>query len=154
MSDRGSAIMKSVPSKLPLAIHVYCALHLCRNLEDKRIPRRFTYLFWAARNADSLYAHEVAMEKMKEQCPKMFEYMSKIDGVWAIHSLIRDDIPIYEVQSSNSVEQIFGLPVILEGRKQLPVTLLNTVLTWHFDSLTVHYETIEKLQQRVSKYLH
>ena len=154
MSDRGSAILKSVPSKLPLAIHVYCAVHLCRNLEEKKIPRCFTYLFWAARNAESLYAHEVAMENMKEECPNMFSYLSAINGVWAIHSLIANDIPIYEIQSSNSVEQVFGLPVILEGRKQLPVTLLNTMLTWHFDSLTVNYQAIGNLQERVSKYLH
>ena len=53
MSDRGSAIIKSVSNTTPLAIHVYCAVHLKRNLEEMKISIGFMYLFWNARNARS-----------------------------------------------------------------------------------------------------
>ena len=51
MSDRGSAIIKSVSNATPLANHLYCAVHLKRNLEEMKIPTFFMHLFWNARNA-------------------------------------------------------------------------------------------------------
>ena len=51
MSYRGSAIIKSVSNTTPLANHVYCAVHLKRNLEEMKISIVFMHLFWNARNA-------------------------------------------------------------------------------------------------------
>ena len=142
MSDRGSAIIKSVSQKTPLAHHLHCAVHISRNLEDRKVEKKFLHLFWTARNARTLTLHEAAMKLMLEKCPKMHSYLSGIEN-WAIYRLVEAGIPLFELQSSNSVEQVFALPVILESRKQLPVTLLNAVFEWHLSVLMKWYDHVQ-----------
>ena len=65
------------------------------------------------------YLHAAAMKEMDAKCPRMHGYLVSIQN-WAIHELVAKGIPLYELQFSNSVEQVFAIPAIIEGRNNSP----------------------------------
>ena len=103
--------------------------------------------FWAARNAISERAYLDAMEAMK-QIPKkgnaLHEYLLKVGGGWQVYPLAEKGICLYNILSTNAVEQVFGLKEILKARAQLPVSLILGLLEWHFGQFCDLYQKSQK----------
>ena len=65
---------------------------------------------------------------------------------------------IYERMETSSLK--FKSPNLTEWVQlyinTYPIITLNSILIWHFDSIWImqHYQTIEKLTQRIGKHLH
>ena len=113
-SDRGAAILSAYESQFIESMHLFCALHLTRNL--KPFGNVMSY-FWDARNATTEHDHRQAMAKlqalsvstiphMASQAKGMYEYLTtKVgDRKWALLEFITAGQMLYNIMSSNIVE--------------------------------------------------
>ena len=119
-SDRGAAILSAYESQFIESMHLFCALHLTRNL--KPFGNVMTY-FWDARNATTEHDHLQAMAKlqalsvstipsdryMASQGKGMYEYLTaKVgDRKWALHEFIAAGQMLYNMKKTNELVIIY-----------------------------------------------
>jgi hypothetical protein len=78
-SDRGSALLSTLPRLCPLANHMYCLRHLEKNLRQQKCLQSSKLLWRANKCMTELKFNEV-MKEMKAVAPKQHEYLDSIDS--------------------------------------------------------------------------
>ena len=139
VSDRGGAVNKSINNSFIHSFHMFCAIHLLRNLEQFKTLN--TFLFWSARNATTLNEYLKSMDEIKKQCRPAYNYLISIEN-WQLYKIHDAGVRCYGSRSSNVIEQIFGL--IKEERKLLPYDSVIEIIQ-KFQILTV---TLHKKMQK------
>jgi hypothetical protein len=88
LSDRSKAIASAIKKKTPNAYHALCPLHLKRNIISNGWGNYMDY-FQKARIAVTEGEYNYRMEKLKEVCPQMHDYLTEsvVEGKWACYEL-------------------------------------------------------------------
>ena len=105
---------------------LHCADHLVRDLKSHGFKTDAELqLFWLVRNAPAVNISEFYFKKMKEEFPKMFDFLSKIEN-WRTCFLIEKKRRLYGIRASFS-EVVFAHE-FLYGRFELVTTFVKRIV--------------------------
>ncbi|CAM9983831.1 unnamed protein product, partial [Phaeothamnion confervicola] len=131
VSDRQKGLLKAASELFPSVHHLFCQVHLLRNLVAKghRNLGAGQQLFWSLAKATNQHAFDHAAGELQAACPGALKYLTEIGfesfTLWGVHTAGR---PAYNCLTSNFIESLNA--TVLEARAMAPPQCLRTLVTW------------------------
>lgn len=154
MTDRCKGLENAVGVVCPEAQHVFCTVHLVRNIASHCGSEGVKETVYRAADAPLRSEHDSALQALKEINPSAFAYLSKLDPrLWAqSHS----DIPRFFITTSNAVESLNG--VLIRERAQGPLKVFVGLYDWIFakfgERRAISDASVQPLTVRATETLH
>ena len=136
VSDRGKGLIPAVAKALPDACHVWCLIHMLRNLKHNcGAIHEGTY--WSVVKAATYQELETNLECLRAQNAAAADYLEEQEGLFFLADLVEKGVSMFGKTTSNQVEQENGrLDALGVRAEDSPLDILSGILDVQMSVIT------------------